>query len=58
VQTTLLTVLFNPTQIKLVVPPNPGLAGVHVFGQAAVLDVTQPGGLAFSNGLELTLCAP
>ena len=58
VQTTLLTVLFNPTQIKLVVPPNPGLAGVHVFGKAAVLDVTQPGGLAFSNGLELTLCAP
>lgn len=58
VHTKLLSITGSPMPVKLDIPTQPGLAGLHVFGQAAALDLTQPGGLAFSNGLELVLCAP
>ncbi|MDF1799651.1 MAG: hypothetical protein P1V81_10780 [Planctomycetota bacterium] len=33
-----------------------GTTGITFFAQVAVLDATQPGGLALSNGLAITIC--
>jgi hypothetical protein len=37
-------------------PSTPGLAGASFYLQSLALDSDQPFGLAFSNGLKLTLC--
>ncbi|MDF1800616.1 MAG: integrin [Planctomycetota bacterium] len=41
-------------QLNLSVPP--GAGGALVYLQAAMLDATKPGGWAFTNGLELSVC--
>lgn len=46
------------TQIKAAIADQPGLAGQKVYGQALALDLSQPLGLALSNGIEVRLCAP
>ncbi|MEO0650427.1 MAG: VCBS repeat-containing protein [Planctomycetota bacterium] len=38
------------------VPNNPALAGVSLFFQAFEVDLAQPNGLAFSNGVEAVIC--
>jgi hypothetical protein len=46
------------TGIAGLVPPNPALAGLGVYAQAAAVDATQPGGFAVSNGVHPVLRAP
>ena len=41
-------------QIALLLPA--GTAGLTLYGQAAKFDITQPGWLALTNGLEVTIC--
>ena len=38
------------------VPAQPTLAGVTVFAQGAMADATLPLGLAFTNGLQISVC--
>lgn len=41
---------------NLAIPANPALAGMTGYAQAAALSANQPGGIAFSNGVELVVC--
>jgi len=42
-------------QVLVPIPPTPGLVGVHVFGQAAVVDAGAPQGLALSRPVGLVI---
>lgn len=44
--------------IDFTIPNDPGLIGYTAYGQSIALDPNLPNGLAFSNGLKLTICAP
>ena len=42
--------------LPLPLPNDPNLAGASLFVQSLSFDIAQPAWLAFSNGLELTIC--
>lgn len=59
--TTLIGPFFVPTvggqtTMVLPLPPDPALAGLHVYFQAFGLDATKPDGIALSNGVDLEIC--
>jgi hypothetical protein len=48
--------LTGTTTWTLPIPADPVFAGLPVFFQCFATDMTQPGGFALSNGLELVIC--
>ena len=56
VATLTVPVVAGTASLPLPLPINPNLAGTSLFLQSLSFDPTQPGWLAFSNGLDLTIC--
>ena len=53
---TFLTASGGQTVWNVNVPPSPSYVGFKAYFQSGGPDVTQPGGYAFSNGVEFTIC--
>lgn len=53
-----LPVIEGESGFELQLPNDPGIAGLSLFVQTAAPDANQAQGVAFSNGLQLTICPP
>lgn len=53
-----LPVVHGESGFELPLPNDPGIAGLSLYLQFAAPDATQSQGVAFSNGLQLTICPP